>query len=73
MSIESIISAFDEGFERTKRDSLPLTKEEWQTLKSAVLGTTHNKQSTPLDKPTQFYCQNCGGKFTGVHFCNNRG
>ena len=33
---------------------------------------SHNKQSTPLDKPTHFYCQNCGGKFTGVHFCNNR-
>ena len=37
------------------------------------LSKSHNKQSTPLDKPTQFYCQNCGGKFTGVHFCNNRG
>jgi len=68
--LDKIISAFDEGFERTKRDSLPLTKEEWQTLKTAVLAQqTNNKQSTPCHwcdgvhpMLNHAYCSNCGRK-----------
>jgi hypothetical protein len=42
MSLQEIIDEFDAAFEATKRPELPLTKEEWQTLKAAVLGTTTN-------------------------------
>jgi len=53
--LDKIISAFDEGFERTKRDSLPLTKEEWQTLKTAVLAQQTN------NKPRAKSCRVCVG------------
>jgi hypothetical protein len=65
--LDKIISAFDEGFERTKRDSLPLTKEEWQTLKTAVLAQQTNNSASASCEMCEYHdkdadmwpCEDC--------------
>ena len=65
--MQAIIDRLDAQFADPGYKYALLRREDWQTLKAAVLAQqTNNNQSTPLQQP----CDSCGRMLTARFYCN---